>query len=345
VAGIIRNLPADFLPLLIGSLPHTDVTDAVKAGFRFCPDSPSWPQLPKLSPFEGMNMQYLEGIPGWHITGSKLTFKNSRDIIDEISAAMEDTLAGNADAFALSAEHSRAFGAFIEKLSSSPCPEFVKGQVIGPVTFLTSHITDDGRRLIQDDGYRELIPRCLNMKARFQLEKYRAIYPGIDTIIFFDEPILAEIGSAVTSINKEDVREMLTTAREGLDARVGVHICGNSDWDFILDLPLDIINFDSYSFGEQFFIYRDKIKSFMEQGGCIAFGIVPTDTEALLKETEATIIEKASGQMRLLENICGKEAPSHQVFFTPSCGMGTLTVELAEKAMGILSALSEKYRK
>lgn len=292
-----------------------------------------------------MNLQYLEGIPGWQITEGKVVFKKSGDIIEEISDAMGKTFAGDSTSFGISRANSRTFNSFIEKISTHPRPLFVKGQVVGPVTFLTSHIIDDGRRLLQDDGYKELIPRCLNMKATFQLEQFRKIYPGIDSIIFFDEPILSEIGSAVASLNKDDINELLSVAREGLDALVGVHICGNSDWDFMLRQPVDIINFDSYTFGGQFLVYPEAIRVFTERGGCVALGIVPTDMEALQKENAASIIEKAAGQIKKLENICGKEAVAHQVFFTPSCGMGTLTVELAEKAMGILATLSERYRK
>lgn len=339
-------MTADFLPLLIGSLPHTDVQTAVETGFRFCPNSPSWPQLPKLSPFEGMNLQYLEGIPGWQIKDGKVVFRKSSEITGEISAAIERTFAGDSDSFRITPANSRTFNSFIQKLSTRTRPVFVKGQVVGPVTFLTSHITDEGRRLLQDDGYRELIPRCLNMKAKFQIGQFKKAQPDSDCIIFFDEPILAEIGSAVSNLNHDDIHELLLTASEGLDARIGVHICGNSDWDFMLRQPIDIINFDAYAYGEQFLVYPDAIREFLEKGGCIALGIVPTDAEALRAETFETLVLRTDKIIKSLRGICGKDdIVNARLFLTPSCGMGTLTEQESEKALKILASLTAHYRK
>ena len=45
----------------------------------------------------------------------------------------------------------------------------------------------------------------------------------------------------------------------------GVHLCGNPDWDFLLELDLDILSLDVYSNGEVFVSYATSIKKFLEK--------------------------------------------------------------------------------
>lgn len=333
---------ANFLPLLIGSLPLSAVEKAIEAVFLCCPYTPSWPQLPKLSPFEGMNLQYLEGIPGWQINQENVFFKRSHQIINDISDALNRVFNDEVDAFAITEKHSACFNPFVEKLKKTKEVKIVKGQVIGPVTFLTSHKVEDFGMLIKDDGYRELIPRILRLKAKFQVERFKEVSPDSKKIIFFDEPILSQIGSAVTNINREDVAELFNLITDSLDCYKGVHICGNSDWDFILSLPIDIVNFDTFSYGDNFLLYKDAIANFVSRGGYIAAGLIPTDSESLSKVNEEIIIEKAKAFLKGLKGIINEEVICNRVFITPACGMGALTEDEAYRAMNLLKHLSEK---
>ncbi|MCX7771426.1 MAG: hypothetical protein N2202_10200, partial [Proteobacteria bacterium] len=137
---MVRNLRllANFKPLLIGSLPFQSPDEALEVVFSYCPKSPSWPQLPKLSIYESMSYQYLEGIPGWTIDNDNIYFvepheiKNLDEIIDSISK-------NNLSSFSISKKFSATFEKFIEKIKENNSVEIVKGQVIGPITFLTSH--------------------------------------------------------------------------------------------------------------------------------------------------------------------------------------------------------------
>jgi len=335
-------LEAKYSPLLIGSLPLSAVEKAIEAVFLSCPNTPSWPQLPKLSPFEGMNLQYLEGVPGWQILEDTVIFKQSQHILDELSNTLEKVLNEDTNSFAITEKHSVCINPFLERLKKTENVKIVKGQVIGPVTFLTSHKIKEFGMLIKDEGYRELIPRILRLKAKYQIEKFKEVKPESDIIIFFDEPILSQIGSAVTSINKEDVSELITTATETLECYKGVHICGNSDWDFILSLPIDIINFDTFNYGENFLLYKDAISKFVSQGGYIAAGLIPTDSESLNKTSEEMILNKTEQFIRSLREIIGADKVEKKVFITPSCGMGALTEDEANKAMELLRKVSKK---
>jgi len=55
----LKNFTPNGLATGIGSLPHTDVENAIKFIFKYFRDIPHWPQLPKLSGLEGLVDQYL----------------------------------------------------------------------------------------------------------------------------------------------------------------------------------------------------------------------------------------------------------------------------------------------
>ncbi|MCK7469495.1 MAG: hypothetical protein MZU95_00855 [Desulfomicrobium escambiense] len=66
----------------------------------------------------------------------------------------------------------------------------------------------------------------------------------------------------------------------------GVHVCANTDWTLVLDSAADILSFDAYAYFDQFVIYREAIRRFLDRGGLIAWGLVPTlSPEDLERET------------------------------------------------------------
>ncbi len=284
---------------------------------------------------ESMLVQYLEGIPGWEPSNGEVRFLEPEDVsgLEKIIDEIENRQIKN---FCISSSYSLTYQKFLTRIRGAEL-NIVKGQVIGPITFLTSHKKGNNQLLISDDFYREIIPKILKLKALCQARDFRESNEMADRIIFFDEPILSQIGSAVLNLKKEDVRSIYQDILwDEKDYFSGIHICGNSEWDFIMSLPLDIINFDAYSYSEEFFLYSYDIKKFVENGGYIAFGIVPTDEETIKNITEKDIKEKKNFILANLKKILSIDKISERVFFTPACGMGALSTENAIKALNIL---------
>jgi hypothetical protein len=69
-----------------------------------------------------------------------------------------------------------------------------------------------------------------------------------------------------------------------IDRPRGVHLCGNPDWDFLLGLDLDVLSLDVYSNGEVFAQYARSIGRFLDRGGTLVWGIVPTNFEPFEEE-------------------------------------------------------------
>jgi len=59
----------------------------------------------------------------------------------------------------------------------------------------------------------------------------------------------------------------------------GVHLCGNPDWDFLLTMDIDVLSLDTYSNAEVFVAYAPSIKRYLQKGGSLVWGIVPTNEE------------------------------------------------------------------
>ena len=330
--------------MLIGSLPYTNPEEGVEAVFHFFPNSPTWPQFPKISKYEGMNLQYLENIPGWFIYNDKLIFKKSENHIDEISEYLEYALNDKHEKFKITEKRAIGLSLFLKKLKEVKRPAYIKGQVVGPITFLASHILEDGTRLYKDEIYTEAIPLFLRQKALFQYYEFKKASPESDIIIFFDEPILSEIGSAVTNIELSTAEKIITKAIQNVPFISGIHICGNSDWEFILKMPVNIINFDAYNYLDEFFLYKKSIKDFISRGNCIAFGIVPTNKEDLDDMDEKILLSKTYSALENLISVSGIRDIEKNVILTPSCGMGTLSVEECQKVFNLLSFLEKKLK-
>jgi methionine synthase II (cobalamin-independent) len=333
-----------FLPLLIGSLPHTNPEEGVEAVFHFLPNSPNWPQFPKISQLEGMEFQYLENIPGWCSDSGKIIFYKSENALNLISQYLEFALKDSYDRFSITEKNAVGLSIFLEKLKNRN-PEYLKGQVIGPITFLTSHKLEDGTRLYKDDLYVETIPLFLRQKALYQYYEFKKVSPNSEVIIFFDEPILSEIGSAVTNISVESAGKTLNRTLDNLPFISGIHICGNSDWDFILRLPVDIVNFDAYKYLDEFLLYKKAIKDFITEGKSIALGIIPTNKDDISLIDENTLLTKTIGAIESLKSITAIKDISKKIIITPSCGMGTLDLKDSLKVLTLIRSITENLRK
>jgi hypothetical protein len=85
-----------------------------------------------------------------------------------------------------------------------------------------------------------------------------------------------------------------------VDPPRGIHLCGNPDWDFLLNLDLDVLSLDVYTNAEVFSSYATSIAKFLDHGGAIVWGIVPTGFEAFAKEDIPALIERLENVWKIL---------------------------------------------
>lgn len=332
---------------VIGSFPHEEAVDACKLVFDTLRDIPAWPQLPRRDFIEDMYGQFSRSLPCMHIDHEKkkIGFDTSADLPGQLERFYDRVIADDLEYFGLDDRHAAGFSCFIDEAAKRGGKKFLalKGQNAGPITLgLMTDITDGKYALYKPDLFDAIVKNCA-LNARWQV---RALRKLSDTaIVFFDEPSLSIIGSGFYSVDRALVTGSLNEiAREiqkegGLS---GTHCCGNADWDELLGLDLDIINFDATDeIIVEKLVNSKSLPPYMEKGKCIAWGIVPTLKDKIEAATLDVIIANFHS---LVKQLAGRgireDDVLNQSIITPSCGTGTLSVGLAEKVMSLLGEAS-----
>jgi methionine synthase II (cobalamin-independent) len=341
--------------LLIGSLPLEDHAAASELVFRYTPEIPLWVQLP-VHAHEGMLQQFLPGLPGLRSAARTYVDTSAPDFDNQVLAFYEDFIAvteKGADIdrtrFALGADAAPGVAALMQQLADrSQAPIAVKGQVTGPFTFCTGVQDEKRQAIFYNPQLRDAAVKLLALKAVWQVR--RLAHLGRPVIIFFDEPALAGFGtSEFISVSREDVSACLAeviAAVHGAGGIAGVHICANTDWSLVLDSSADIVNFDAYAFFNRFVLYPELIRRFISAGKILAWGIVPTgNRDDILRETAASLAEKWFEEIESLEALgIDRRRIVSQSLITPSCGTGTLPLDLAEKVLQLTREVSDRVR-
>lgn len=341
---------------LIGSLPVADYTQALELIIAHTPDIPLWPQLPS-NPLERMMNQFVEGLPGVVETENTTYFDLSAPdfeaeqlaFYEEYLAAIEAPLNLLSSRFAVSA--ARARGIYDLKKIAGQYPQILalKGQITGPFTLLTGLADQDHRLGYYNETFREMAVKALAMKAAWQVEFLKSLQ--LPVIIFIDEPALAGLGSsAFIGIAKEDIAQDLSEvigAIKQAGGLAGIHVCANTDWNFLLALDLDILSFDAHGFFDRLITCKEQIHDFLERGGVLAWGIVPTaDAAGIMSESCDSLVALWERQTDLLAGgRWDKAAIIAQSMITPSCGTGAISLEAAQRVLALTRDVSAAIRK
>ncbi len=351
-----QRLEADCRALLIGSLPIDDHAAASDLVFRYTPDIPVWVQLP-VYVHEGMLNQFLPGLPGIRSAADRFFVDTSApDFDSQVLAFYEEYMAvtegrTNIDRtrFALGADAAPGFAVLMERLAERPqAPVAVKGQVTGPFTFCTGVHDEKRQAIFYTPVLRDAAVKLLALKAVWQVRRLSRW--GRPVILFFDEPALAGFGtSEFISVSREDVGACLTEVIAAVQAAggiAGVHICANTDWSLVLDSSADIVNFDAFAFFDRFILYPESIRRFIAAGKTLAWGIVPTgDQDNIVTATAASLAETWHTQVGRIEALgIDRRRIVAQSLITPSCGTGTLPLELARKVLQLTREVSDRLR-
>jgi len=268
----------------MGIMPHTDVERAL--GVALSLDIPFWPQLPKVSYFEDMYVQALEHFPGARINvaNQKIIFDRSL-FYEELPSYLEK--ADDPETFRLTEEFSIVYHRFLEKDLSHYSA--IRGQVISPISLGLKIVDQEQKAIIYHDEVREVLFDFIQKKVNQQYQELKAKNPN--AFVWVDDPGLGLIFSAYSGYNEVQAKGDLDRFLEGQEGPKGVHLCAKPDWDFLLRSKIDILSFDSFNCGVMIINYPSLIE-FLNRGGVISWGIVPTYTELLENETLSSLQER-----------------------------------------------------
>ena len=356
--------PLQFTPncmtTAMGIMPHKDVDRALDLALSL--DIPYWPQLPNVSYYEDMYAQVSEHFPGITIDPDKqkVTFDTAafNEGILEYSEKMLDDAT-----FELSPQYSKVFHRFLERdLSKYPA---IRGQVTGPVSFGFRVTDENDRPLVYNDEVRAMFFDFVQRKLNVQYRQLKAKNPN--AFVWTDEPGLGWVFSGLSGYLDTAARNDYRDFMAGSEGPGGLHLCAAVNLPYLLDLGEDILSFDAFQIEVLPRDYAAAVAAFLQKGGVIAWGIVPSDSDTLSRHTAQTLADHILGYWQVVADntdLSVQDIAAHSLLAPARCclrnigptdGSGNITVagpscdlsseeQVVEQAFAVLGEMSGLLR-
>jgi len=298
----------------IGSLPLTSITSAIRSVAEFSPEVPFWPQMPQLSEQESVIGQGL-GIVAELIEprneGYGYQVKEGR-----LNSVLEILHRSSGE---LTPANAAGFGAFEEALSSGVFSSAVavKGQIEGPIT-LSAYLFHKGRPFLSDPALFAAVAFHVSQIIAWQIDRLKS--SGLPVLLFVDEPALCLEASVTNAVSEEQRLNALVATLEDARSRgayAGLHCCAARPFERMCRVNPDIISFDAHEGLDSFFSDWHAL-DFVQQGGTVAYGIVPT-------RPGLNAVDSASIFIRWLKaaSLAGDPQKfAQRAMITATCGLG-----------------------
>jgi hypothetical protein len=326
----------------IGSLPHTQQELGLQMALQV--DVPYLPQMPTGSPAELMVPAALEGLPGlsYDAEGVCVVDRQAwKERAGEFSARVENALASqNLSGFEPSPQACRAWRPFIWEVENRKLA-FAKVQLAGPCTVRWVTRTDDGAPAselpaLDQQIYRLLLARSLSMVRALRRS-------GTVPVFFLDEP-------GLFAFNPTDARhllalqelKLLAVALEREGALVGVHCCGNTRWEVLLGLPIQLLSLDVRLSLDALLEEKQRFREFVEAGRTLSLGIVPTNMDAEFRLEE--LVDSVDASLRATLPARNYTRALSRMVLTPACGLAMRTVSSAESLFAQVRQAQRRLR-
>ncbi|MDR0778983.1 MAG: hypothetical protein LBE48_06080 [Methanomassiliicoccaceae archaeon] len=330
----------NFATTLIGSLPYDNAKLALDKVLDGRVSIPSWPQLPSLGYSESMYVQTGCRLPGIDIDipGKKITVDTDAYDPTEIYTAI---LSDDIEYF----EHPKKYHCGLYEFISRDLSQFqaIKGQVTGPISEGLQILDKNGRSVIYDESYSEIVRKTVNMTAKWQskiLSKFNR-----NVIMFFDEPSLTLLGTPFASISNDLAVEWINESMEGLDCKKAIHCCGNTDWATVLRTNIDILSFDAYAYAHTIAMFPDEIAAFLDRGGILSWGLVPSGDDLIASETAENL---AAMMKRNIDALVNKGVNKIKILqgsiISPQCGLGGMETDNVDNVLNMLNDVSNRMK-
>jgi hypothetical protein len=242
-----------------------------------------------------MYAQAMENFPGIVIDEeNRRILVDSVKFMDDLPDYLEKET--SPDLFRLSPEFSLVYRRFLSLDLSSY--KAIRGQMISPVSAGLKITDESGKPIAYNDDMRAVLFSFIQKKVNVQYGELAK--RNRNAFVWLDDPGLQFVFNAMCGYDATRAKAELTEFFNGIDGPRGLHLCGNPDWDFLFSLPLEIVSFNAYAFGDVVATY-DSVKRFIEGGNIISWGIVPTLTKEFAEEGVESIITRLSAMWRALE--------------------------------------------
>ncbi len=317
------NLPGG-IATGIGGLPHRDAGDA--AAFVLANlELPAIPTLPRRSPAEGAIAQAMVGMQGITI-GQYGSISVDAAQVDPLAPLVTDF---QHDAFV-------GFRTFLEAAHGRT--GWVKWQFVGPVTFGMALM----RAGVPMSEAFESAVRCVRDRIEHLIDYVDEALPGCRQLVFIEEADLAELMTPGFPIAPDTAIDLVSGALAAIETSAvsGLHVCGLGDipsqlaaGPAVLSLPVRQEVAESAGY----------LVRFMERGGYIAWGVVPT-SGPITTSAERPWRQLCQLWCELVQRGADPALLRQQSLITPECGLSSHTPAVAERVHRIAAEVSRRVR-
>jgi hypothetical protein len=306
----------------IGSLPHSDARVAATVSVEGTPRLPAAPQLPNRDPRESMVAQVACALPEVTVGPDGAIAVDHRVEPTPPRARLDGRIHGG-------------LLAFVDVLSARPDPVHrVKLQLTGPLTLglaLTRAGLPAPRAFARAaEAVRAWVP-VLERRVERRL-------PGAELVLFLDEPGLVAWRAEDEPFERERSVDLLSHALATVHGVAGVHVCGAGDRRLALEAGPDLL---AIEVAEDVVEDGAPLARYLEGGGWIAWGAVPTDRpvgdsgDPLWRRLAAVWCE-------LTRRGCDPLLLRTQAVISPACGLAGHGPTQAARALQHASGLADR---
>ncbi|MEQ1703510.1 MAG: hypothetical protein ABMA25_25670 [Ilumatobacteraceae bacterium] len=310
----------------IGGLPHRDADEAAEFVLRHM-ELPAIPTLPRRSPAEGAIAQAMVGMQGITV-GQYGSLAVDATMVDPLAPVVTDL---DHDAFV-------GFRTFLEHAQAAGHTGPVKWQFVGPVTFGMALM----RAGVPMSEAFEASVRCVRERLQHLLDAVTLALPNSQQLVIIEEPALAELMQPGFPIAPDTAIDLVSGALAAVETSAvsGLHVCGLADipsqlaaGPAILSLPVRPEVAESAGY----------LMRFMEQGGYIAWGVVPT-SGPILHSAERPWRQLCALWCELVQRGADPIVLRQQAIITPQCGLSSHTPAVAERVHRFAAEVGRRVR-
>ena len=307
----------------VGSLPHDDVADAVAFILDSQPRLPAAPSLPRRAAVEGMIPQAAWGIDGVSV------LPDGSLLVDEAAVDPEAPVGGGLDE-----EPFVALRAFLDAIAGRVAP--FKIQLTGPVTLgLALHAVG-----VPGDRAFAVAAKAVWTRTEEVLRAARRAAPGATPLMFLDEPGLTAALDPGFPLGVDDTLDLVSSALAAIEERAiaGLHCCGRADWPVVLQAGPQML---SLPVGAGAVDHPGAFTGYLERGGWLAWGAVPTDRP--LGESAEILWRRLLAEWDgLAEGGCDPRRLVVQALITPACGLVGMDVAQADHVVDLTGHVAQR---
>ena len=319
----------------IGSLPLTSVAAAIGSVAEHSPQIPFWPQLPQLSAWEravGQGLCFLGDLIEPRTEGYGYEVRAGR-----IDSVLELLHRSNGE---LTPSNAAGFGAFEEAVSSGlfTSAAAVKGQIEGPIT-LSAYLFYQGRPFLSDPAWFAAIAFHVSQILCWQIDRLKRA--GLPVLLFVDEPALCLEAQAAAVSGEQRLKALAATLNDARarGAFAGLHCCAARPFTRMCRANPDILSFDAHEGLELFFADPDA-RSFVNRGGTVAYGLVPTAPRLTTLDATSIFVR----WLRAASSAGDPQRLARSAMITATCGLGLLHPSAIAESFGVAHGVSKLIR-